>query len=184
MDNDTNKNNLKIKTNENSNPATQIKKNLLSGTYTLMDTKGTSQIVSINEEKITFVKNSKQIILINFFASWSSPCLHQISLLNTLQKKYETQLLLTGILVNDSKSKTSMASFLKKHSIAYPVSNSLQNNDFSNMVAKILHLSHDFPIPLTVMYVKGEYFTHYEGIVPIEMIEYNIKEAIKTLKGK
>ena len=77
-----------------------------------------------------------------------------------------------------------MASFLKKHSIAYPVSNSLQNNDFSNMVAKILHLSHDFPIPLTVMYVKGEYFTHYEGIVPIEMIEYNIKEAIKTLKGK
>jgi len=33
------------------------------------------------------------------------------------------------------------------------------------------------------MYVDGQYFTHYEGLVPIEMIEYDIEQA-KKIKMK
>ena len=48
----------------------------------------------------------------------------------------------------------------------------------------MLHLPQNFPIPLTVMYVDGKYFTHYEGSVPAEMIEYDIQQAQKQLKSK
>jgi len=48
-------------------------------------------------------------------------------------------------------------------------------------MASILELPENFSIPLTVMYLNGEYFTHYEGSVPVEMIEYDIQQAKKQL---
>ena len=53
-----------------------------------------------------------------------------------------------------------------------------------HLLASTLDLPKNFPIPLTVIYVEGKYFTHYEGSVPVEMIEYDIQQAKKQLKAR
>lgn len=156
----------------------------LSDTFTLCDTKNRHYTVNVSNKKLTFKENTKPITLITFFASWCPPCLYEIPYLNDLQKKYQTHLFLSGILIHDKMDTSQVKSFLAKHAMKYYVAYGGQNNDFASLTAKTLHLPHNFPIPLTVMYVEGKYFTHYEGIVPVEMIEYDIEEAIKTIKDQ
>jgi len=154
----------------------------LTDTFILSNLKKETFTVTISNKKLTLKESTKAITLVSFFATWCPPCLYQIPYLNDLQKKYSKDLLLTGILIHDTSTKKEIKSFIAKNEINYYLSYTNQNNDFASLVAKTLHLSKNFDIPLTVMYIEGKYFTHYEGIVPIEMIEYDILQAKKTLK--
>ena len=173
---------FKISTYKKAHPTTPKNSLSLKDTFTLTDTKNKHFTINLSNQHMTIKENTKPIVLITFFASWCPPCLYEIPYLNDLQKKYQTHLFLAGVLVHDAMDTPTVKSFVAKHTIKYYVSNSTQNNDFASLTAKTLHLPHNFPIPLSVMYVNGEYFTHYEGIVPIEMIEYDIEEAINMLK--
>jgi len=153
-----------------------------SDTFTLYDMKQTTYVAHVSDKKVTFKENDKAIKLITFFASWCPPCVHDIPYMNDLQKKYRKEMLLLGVLIHDDITKPALKSFLAKHEVNYFISTSTHNNDFASLIAKTLSLPKNFSIPLTVMYVKGEYFTHYEGAVPIEMIEYDINQALKTIK--
>ena len=154
----------------------------LSDNFTLSNIQNKQYSVSVANKKVKYHENTKPILLITFFATWCPPCIHNISYMNDLQKKYKKELLLTGILVHDRPPEEKLRSFLAKHNVNYYVSNSKHNNDFASLIAKTLRLSTDYSIPFTVMYVKGEYFTHYESIVPIEMIDYDIQQALKTIQ--
>ena len=151
-------------------------------TFTLSDTKETSYKVTISNEKVIFHDNAKPIVLINLFATWCPPCVGQLAYLNDLQEKHDKDLFITGILTHDSIDETLLKTFFAKNEISYFVSNSTHNDAFSTLLATILHLPENFSIPLTALYVNGEYFTHYEGVVPVEMIEYDIQQAKKQLK--
>ena len=155
---------------------------LLKDTFTLTDTKNRHFTVTLSGQDISIKESTKPIVMVTFFASWCPPCVHEIPYLNDLHKKYSKDLLLAAVLVHDAMDTSAVKSFVAKHLIDYYVSNGTQNNDFASLTAKTLHLSRNFPIPLSVIYVNGRYFTHYEGIVPVEMIEYDIEEALKTLK--
>ena len=154
----------------------------LSDTFKLNDIKDTNYTVTVSNQKVTFKESTKAIILITFFASWCPPCVGGIPYMNDLYLKNKKDLLLAGVLIHDIINTSELKSFISKHEIKYFISNSTHNNDFASLIAKTLHLSNNFSIPLTVMYVEGKYFTHYEGSVPIEMIEYDITQARKTLK--
>jgi len=154
----------------------------LTDTFTLSNLKKENFTVTITNKKLTFKESTKAITLVSFFATWCPPCLYQIPYFNDLQKKYSNNLLIASILIHDTIKQEELKSFIAKNQINYYLSYNNQNNDLASLVAKTLHLSKDFSIPLTVMYVEGKYFTHYEGIVPIEMIEYDIQQAKKTLK--
>jgi len=154
----------------------------LSDTFKLNAQKNANYTVTVSNQKVTFKESSKAITLIRFFASWCPPCVGGIPYMNDLYLKNKKDILLAGILIHDTINKSELKSFISKHEIKYFISNSTHNNDFASLIAKTLHLSNNFSIPLTVMYVEGKYFTHYEGSVPIEMIEYDIAQARKTLK--
>ncbi len=151
-------------------------------TFMLLNTKSKSHKVTLSNDQIIFQHNNKEIVLINLFATWCPPCIGELSDLNTLQKKYSNDLLLVGVLTYDYIDIPSLESFIAKHEINYFISNSPHNNAFSGRLATTLHLPQNFSIPLIAMYVDGKYFTHYEGSVPVEMIEYDIKQAQKQLK--
>ena len=153
-------------------------------TFMLLNTKSKSHKVTLSNDQIIFQNNSKAIVLVNLFATWCPPCIGELSYLNTLQKKYSNDLFLVGILTHDYIDIPSLESFIAKHEINYFISNSPHNNAFSGRLATTLHLPQNFSIPLMVMYVDGKYFTHYEGAVPVEMIEYDIEQAQKQLKLK
>lgn len=153
-------------------------------TFILLNTKSKSHKVTLSNDQVIFHRNTKPIVLINLFATWCTPCTGQLAYLNMLQKKYSNDLFLAGILTHDYIDVASLESFIAKHEINYFISNSPHNNAFSGRLADTLHLPQNFSIPLMVMYVDGKYFTHYEGSVPVEMIEYDIQQAQKKLKSK
>ncbi len=154
----------------------------LSDTFNISNMEGKSYTVSVLNQKVTLKEATKSIVFVTFFTTWCSPCVRAIPYMNDLQKKYQNQMMLTGILIHDAMPKEELRSFLAKHEVGFFVSNSRHNNDFSSLVAKTLGLSENFSIPLTVIYVEGQYFTHYEGIVPIEMMDYDIQQALKMIK--
>lgn len=153
-------------------------------TFMLLNTKSKSHKVTLSKDQVIFQHNKKSIVLINLFATWCPPCIGELSYLNTLQKKYSKDLLLVGVLMHDHIDIPSLESFIAKHEIKYFISNSPHNNALGGRLATTLDLPQNFSIPLMVMYVDGKYFTHYEGAVPVEMIEYDLKQAQKQSKLK
>ena len=150
-------------------------------TFILLNTKAFPYKVTLSNEKVIFHENPKPIVLINLFATWCPPCVGQLTYLNDLQKKHEKELFIVGVLTHDPIDEPLLNTFLAKNSLNYFISNSPHNDAFSSLLASILHLPENFDIPLTVIYVEGKYFTHYEGVVPVEMIEYDLQQAKKQL---
>ena len=154
------------------------------GSFTLINTKVKSHKVTVSDQKVMFPDAAQPILMVNLFATWCPPCIGEIPYLNDLQKKYEKELLVVGILTHDSIVQDELETFMAKNQINYFISNGADNDAFANLLATTLHLPKNFSIPLTVMYVEGKYFTHYEGSVPVEMIEYDIQQAKKQLKAR
>jgi len=173
---------FKIQKKEQSQSTVTTDSLSLSDTFKLSDSKNTHYTVTVSNKKVTFKESTKAITLVTFFTTWCPPCLADIPYMNDLQKKYKKDLLLAGILIHDRITQPELKSFLAKYNVKYFISQGTHNNDFASLVAKTLQLPHNFSIPLTVMYVEGEYFTHYEGCVPVEMIEYDIQQALTMLK--
>lgn len=150
--------------------------------FTLSSTKMKSHTVTVSSQKVIFQDTTQPIVIVNLFATWCPPCIGEIPYLNDLQKKYKEKLFVVGILTHDSIMQDALDTFMAKNQINYFISNATDNDTFANQLAITLDLPENFSIPLTVMYVNGEYFTHYEGSVPVEMIEYDIEQAKKQLK--
>jgi thiol-disulfide isomerase/thioredoxin len=159
-------------------PETQL------GVFTLINTKVKSHKVTLSDQKVIFQDTTQPIVMVNLFATWCPPCIGEIPYLNDLQKKYEKELLVVGILTHDHIIQDELETFMAKNQINYFISNGTENDAFATLLASTLDLPKNFPIPLTVIYVEGKYFTHYEGSVPVEMIEYDIQQAKKQLKAR
>lgn len=151
-------------------------------TFILRNTKAFPYKVTISNEKVIFHENAKPIVLINLFATWCPPCVGQLAYLNDLQKKHEKELFIAGVLTHDTIDEPLLKTFLAKNHLNYFISNSPYNDSFATLLASTLQKPENFDIPLTAIYVEGKYFTHYEGVVPVEMIEYDIQQAMKQLK--
>jgi thiol-disulfide isomerase/thioredoxin len=152
--------------------------------FTLSSTKMKSHTVTVSSQKVMFQDTTQPIVIVNLFATWCPPCIGEIPYLNDLQKKYKEKLFVVGILTHDSIMQDALDTFMAKNQINYFISNATDNDTFADQLAITLDLPENFSIPLTVMYVNGEYFTHYEGSVPVEMIEYDIEQAKKQLKSR
>lgn len=150
--------------------------------FTLINTKAESYKVTVSDQKVIFQNNIQPIVIVNLFATWCPPCIGEIPYLNDLQKKYQKELFVVGILTHDNIVQSELETFMAKNQVNYFISNGTHNDMFANLLASTLRLPKNFSIPLTVIYVEGEYFTHYEGSVPVEMIEYDIQQAKKQLK--
>ena len=156
-------------------PATAV----LPSRFTL---KSDTQAVTaeVTDEGVDF-NVSESAVLIDFFATWCPPCRAEIPHLADLQKKYPKKLKIMGVLV-ESKHPAELKRFIEGHGINYFVSNAPDNMLFANRVMELLHQPKNFTIPFMVLFVKGKYFRHYVGLVPEEMIESDIKEALREVK--
>ncbi len=164
---------------ENVNKEVAAVSEMTTDTFTLSDIQQNQHKLTISNKKMSFHDISQPIVIINLFSTWYSPCCGEIPYLTDLQKKYKKSLFIAGVLVNDKQDNTILKEFIDTYHINYFISNSTQNNAFAKKVVKELQLPENFPIPLTIIYKEGNYYTHYEGAVPIEMIDHDIQEAIK-----
>ncbi len=148
-------------------------------TFTLIDIQQNKHTLTVSNQKMAFHNVNPSIVIINFFSTWCSPCRAEIPYLSDLQKKYKKKVFIAGILVNDAQSNETLKQFIRKYHANYFISNSKHNDIFASKVVKELQLPENFSIPLTVIYKEGHYYTHYEGAVPVEMLDHDIQEAIK-----
>ena len=147
-------------------------------TFQLSDMNDTNHSITLDYKHIDISDVSEKIILLNFFATWCPPCKGEMPYLADLKKKYEGKLFIAGILVNDTPDKEHLQTFLKESEVNYFISNSSQNDALADLAAKRLKLGENFPIPLTILFKNGHYYSHYEGAVPVEMLEHDIKNAM------
>ncbi len=147
--------------------------------FTLSDIQQNKYTLAIGNQKMAFDTIAQPIVILNFFSTWCSPCRAEIPYLSDLQKKYKKKVFIAGIVINDTQSIDTLKQFMNKYHADYFISNGQQNDLFASKMVKELQLSDNFSIPLTVIYKNGNYYTHYEGVVPVEMIDHDIQEAIK-----
>jgi len=132
-------------------------------------------------------QNIKQpIVMVSLFSTWCPPCVGQIPHLSNLQKKFKENLFIISSLVHDNHSDKELKKFIVSQKIKFFISNNQKENlKFAELITPKLGLEkEDFPLPLMILFVNGKYFTHYEGIMPEEMIESDIKQLLKKIKGK
>ena len=183
------RNNSAFKIEKKHTPTTKVSKTRtlpiqnFNGTFTLSNQAGKKYTATIHNQEMKLSEVTQSIVIIHIFATWCTPCIAEITYLNDLQSKYNNELFIASILAYDTIEPKHVNDFTHKHKINYYLSDGVQNDAFATLLAATLTLPQNFSIPLSIMYVNGQYFTHYEGLVPIEMIEYDIKQAKKKLKG-
>ena len=86
-------------------------------------------------------------------------------------------------LLHDDIAREKLEKFLIAEKILFYLSVTQEENlKFINMLAPKLGLSSEFPMPLRIVFVRGKYFTHYEGMIPEEMIESDIEQLLKKIQ--
>ena len=166
-------------------PQIIIKKELpIEYKFTFIDIENIEQKITVKKNNYTFIDIDQPIILISFFSTWCPPCIGQIPHLNKLQKRYKDDLSVFGLLIHDNIKVIDLNKFVASQRINFFISNHQEQNiKFSNFIAPKLQLNSNFPLPLMILFVKGRYYTHYEGSIPEEMIESDIQQALKKTKG-
>ena len=145
-----------------------------------------TQNLKVKNNYYNFLDIKQPIVLVNFLASWCPPCIGQIPHLNKLHKKYKNELYILGILKYDKDLKDEdIDKFIASQRIKFFISKDTDSSvKFGNFIAPKLQLKDSFSLPLMILFVKGKYYTHYEGSIPEEMIESDIKQALNKIKGQ
>lgn len=139
----------------------------------LTSTDGTTYKLTAKEEGIDFEGLEGKVVLLDFFATWCPPCRAEMPHLVSLQKKYKGKVQILSVLMEEEKANSEAIAFAKEHNLNFPILNSKENFLLSQALGGIRSL------PTLVMYDKnGNYFTHYTGAAPEEMIESDIKKAL------
>ena len=171
---------------ENSNHSEDINQSSLQAeeaahSFMLTDVDGRELNITVDGDTMTFQNIEQPLLLMNFFATWCPPCRGELPDLNQLQKKHVKELFVVGVLVNDDQNSTQLRHFMEKYDTNYFISYASDNNDLAATIVKKLKLPENFPIPLSILYKNGKLYRYYEGAMPIEMIENELKQAIKQL---
>ncbi len=129
--------------------------------------------VSIEDNKIIFKDYPNKIVLVNFFATWCPPCKAEIPNLINLQNTFKNDFVVISVLLEQNKDNIELAQFIKNYNINYQVTNSKGNFLLSDAMGGITS------IPTMFMLDKNsEIFQKYVGIVPVEMMETDIKKLL------
>jgi len=137
-----------------------------------------SKSIGSNGATFTVVGQEDKLVMFDIFATWCPPCRAEAPHLSHLQKLYNKEFLIIGITIEDGISNQDLNAFKKKYGAEYAIVNSPDNARLYTAIASATKVGQRFPIPLMVMYNKGEYFKHYVGQTPEEMIESDIKKAL------
>jgi len=152
-------------------------------TYFFENLEKKSTEIHVKEDIYEFTNIKQPIVMVNLFATWCPPCRGQIPHLSNLQKKFKKNLFILSAVVNDDIDNEKLERFIIAQKVKFFISNNQEENlKFAYMITPKLGLKKEFPLPLMILFVNGKYFTHYEGIMPEEMIESDIKQLLKKIK--
>ena len=145
--------------------------------FQLITTKKEILNLIVSEDNIKFKEYENKVVLLNFFATWCPPCKAEIPHLNNLVKKFKGKFKVIAINLGGvnglSTPSDILDEFINANDIQYPVINHKSNVAFSKAVGTIRI------IPTMFLYDrKGKKIQKFVGIVPEEMMEIDILNAL------
>lgn len=112
-------------------------------------------------------------IFLNFFATWCPPCKVEIPYLVSLQDKFKDKFQIIGVSI-DEISLEQANEFKELLNINYPIAYTKANEYLISSLGGVVG------IPFSILYYpNGKFAASYSGLVPIEMLENDIKKVIK-----
>jgi len=144
-------------------------------TYLLSDHQGNQYGIRTDHKELHVEENTAPVVILNFFSTWSLPCQGEAPYLTRLQKKYPKNILVLGVMLHPDTHLDTLEAFVRENNATFFISSSSENDRLAKKVAEELKLQNMFPVPLTVIYHNGIYDKHYEGAVPVEMLEHDIQ---------
>ena len=121
----------------------------------------------VRGEKISLAGTKAPIVIINFWASWCTPCLIELPSLVKISQKYGEKMLVIGVNADETRQLVKIKKLTKKYKITFPIIPDAEGailEDF--MVSKI---------PTTLIFHNGKLARHIEGtedFVSGEMMEF------------
>ena len=146
--------------------------------YTLQDTNGTKYILEKTPDGFVLKNNPSTLLILDIFATWCPPCQAEATHLSSLAKKYEKDILVLGVTIEDGVANKTLEMFHNKFHTTYPLVNSAENRRLINTIAQQLQLGNNFGIPLLVLYKDGKKINYFQGATEEEFIESDIKNAL------
>ena len=153
--------------------------NLLATNEFVLKTLSNQEYV-IKKEGSGFILEGEadKILLIDIFATWCPPCQAEAKHLANLQKKYQDNLVVVGITIEESITQEQLNAFKEEYKANYPLSYSSDNRRVVDAVAHTLKVGRNFGIPLMALYKNGHLINYYQGVVEEEFLESDIKSAL------
>ena len=152
---------------------------IIKETFTLNTLQQDPLKINIDNKHITMdTVVTTPLVLISLFNTQTAQHSSQITSLLALQKKYTHKLTVLAICVNQEKKENLVKKYPNFSDIYYFFTNKKENDQFVKTMMKTVEMHDPLTLPSSILYKKGNYYIHYEGATPLEMIEYNIKEAI------
>ena len=175
-----------VVTNSNVNQEEKIPKpKATTSTFTFKNFKNKTTILDVKNDIYTFTKIKQPIVMINLSSTWCPPCRGEVPHLNSLQKKFKENLFIITALVHDNIKDNELKKLIVSEKAHFFVAaDQNENEKFEKMIIKKLGIVDNFKLPLMVLFVNGKYFTHYEGSMPEEMIESDIKQVLEKIKKR
>ncbi|MCD6653144.1 MAG: TlpA family protein disulfide reductase [Sulfurovum sp.] len=155
---------------------------IVTHAFALSDLQQKSYKGTLNDKAIFLEGVNAPAVIFHFFATWCPPCAGEAPYLSDLQKKHPQELFIAGITVNDTPTQEILEKFIQENHADYYISTARENDALATEITEVLNLDSNFSLPLTVIYHNGKYLSHYEGAVPVEILEHDIHEAIKDSK--
>jgi thiol-disulfide isomerase/thioredoxin len=151
---------------------TRLEKNITD--LALKTISGDTIKLHFKDDGIVFDKYRNKIIILDVFTTWCPPCLESIAHLNQLQKQYKKDLQIIGILMEEDKRNSEVLAFKRKYNIKYFITNSKENFKLVDTWGGVSGY------PTIIIFDKnGTYFNHFNGSPPLEMLESDIKKALR-----
>ena len=149
-------------------------KTSVNATFALNGVKKKPLKLIVNDDHLTVENTLKTAVLINIFDPEVDESAALVPYLSKI-KKEDQDVLILGI-PDKSLDKQELRSWLETHEADYFISASEENHKLEETITAILEIEQP-QLPLTILYRDGKYFSHYEGIIPVEMLIHDIQSS-------
>jgi len=159
------------------------KEEVVTSIFTFKNFENKTSILRMKNDVYNFINIEQSIVMINLASTWCPPCRGEVPHLNSLQKKFKKNLFILTTLVYDNIKDDELKKLIISEKVQFFVSTDKEENKkFEKMIVEKLGIVNNLKLPLMILFNNGKYFTHYEGSMPEEMIESDIRLLLKNKK--
>jgi len=129
----------------------------------------------INGKYVRLSDFSKQLVVVNFWATWCKPCMVELKHLEKLYKKYKAKgFVVLAVSMDGSETQAKVKPFVRRYKLTFPVV-----VDSETRIVKLYNPKH--AAPFSVYVKKGRVVKQREGfqVSDLPAIEKEIQDLLK-----